>query len=285
MSEELEKIFEDLSLVDINKPPDHVMGQIYITTCKTTSMSYVGQTRSHKFKNNKWSKHGYLYRWNDHLSAAKVNTSGGCTYLNNAIRKYGKDDWNVILLLECKLDEVDEYEKFHIINQNTLSPNGYNLKGGGKSSNIISDDMRQRISQSNIQYWNNNGNKESYSKICTNTYDLAKIEKVRLQLDKIDNCKINTCNTNATILQHKIISVRFYDINNKSVHISNKRNEIRYGGKHITTDDSIQRIIHLFDSLDKQLTITILDEDLKTKYNSFEQDISIAGSSLTQSKD
>ena len=37
-----------------------------------------------------------------------------CMYPNNAIRKYGKDNFEVMLLEKCKVDELNEREIYYI---------------------------------------------------------------------------------------------------------------------------------------------------------------------------
>lgn len=283
MSEELEKIFEDLSLVDVNKPPDYVMGQIYIVTCKTTSMSYIGKTKTHRRDGNKWRIHGFEKRWVDHLSEAINNVKENqCTYLNNAIRKYGKDDWDIILIHECELDILNAQESLFIKERNTLTPGGYNLTGGGDGGVNISIEQRSRISATVTEYWKQDGVAAMYSAAQLGKNDLEKLEKLKYHIDNIKSCNIILQNY---MRKYDIIILKFYNHLQKPIYFSGKNNKIRYGGAHITIDDALKRVIHLLNSLGKELTITILDEDLKTKYNSFKQDISIAGTSLTQSKD
>lgn len=113
-----------------------IYSQIYVITCIITNKQYVGQANSHKKNNNKYRFHGYLGRFNSHISEAITHTkiTGGCTYLNSAIRKYGKESFNVELIMNCSLDDADEFEIKYIAEYNTMSPNGYNLTKGGKGT-------------------------------------------------------------------------------------------------------------------------------------------------------
>jgi hypothetical protein len=61
-----------------------------------------------------------------------------CTYLNNAIRKYGKESFKCELLFECELDELDEYKQMCIEEYKSLYPTGYNLTNGGKGAFYVS---------------------------------------------------------------------------------------------------------------------------------------------------
>jgi len=96
-------------------------GIIYKITCKPTGMAYVGQTIDLKRR----------------LQCHKSKTSD-CTYLKNAIQKYGWDNFEVETLWEGNIELLCDMEKECIAEHNTMAPNGYNLidsKGvGGKVS-------------------------------------------------------------------------------------------------------------------------------------------------------
>lgn len=118
---------------------DKIIGQIYKMTNIITKKCYIGQTRSHKLNKNKFRPSGYIRRFDDHISEAINNTKKNqCIYLNNAIRKYGKDKFIVELIETCSLKKLNERETYNIINQNTIFPNGYNLiKGQEFSKGLI----------------------------------------------------------------------------------------------------------------------------------------------------
>jgi group I intron endonuclease len=84
--------------------------------------SYIGQVISKK---------GILKRWKQHIQVAKSNKFKGSRVLNQAILKYGID--NFIIEELCKVDSnIKDYtEQFCIAFYKTLVPNGYNLQGGG----------------------------------------------------------------------------------------------------------------------------------------------------------
>lgn len=112
----------------------NVRGLIYIITNTLNNKQYVGQTVSHRKNKGKYRPFGIQGRFNDHLSEAICNTKKKqCWYLNNAIRKDGKDSWKVELLEECRVEQLDNLEKKYISEYNTLYPNGYNLTTGGKT--------------------------------------------------------------------------------------------------------------------------------------------------------
>lgn len=121
-----------MSIIENN---DEITGQIYIIHNSATNISYVGQTLSHRKNKGKYKLFGYEGRFRDHISEAVCNTKKKqCRYLNNAIRKYGKDVFNVELLHTCAKEDTDIWERHFIEKQNTLYPNGYNLTPGGKTT-------------------------------------------------------------------------------------------------------------------------------------------------------
>lgn len=119
---------------DILLDNTNVVGHIYLIKNTKLDKLYVGQTLSHRKNKSKYRPFGFQGRFNDHISEATCNTKKKqCTYLNNAIRLYGKDAFSVTLITTCSPLELDNLEKFYIKEYNTLYPNGYNLTIGGKT--------------------------------------------------------------------------------------------------------------------------------------------------------
>jgi hypothetical protein len=113
---------------------EHIYGMIYIITNTINNKKYIGQTLSHRKNHNRYRPFGYIRRFKDHISEALCNTKKNqCTYLNQAIRKYGKDVFIVELIETCPIELLDEKEIYQISNHNSLYPNGYNLTIGGKN--------------------------------------------------------------------------------------------------------------------------------------------------------
>lgn len=123
-----------------------VTGQIYKITNIKNNKIYIGQVVSHRLNKKKYRPFGYIGRFNDHISEALNNTKKKqCTFLNNAIRKYGKDFFKVDLLLECSKETMDENEIKYINEFNSLYPDGYNLTNGGKTTEYIKMDNNQKL--------------------------------------------------------------------------------------------------------------------------------------------
>lgn len=106
---------------------------IYKVINKINGKIYVGQTAGN-FERRKIL----------HLSRAR-GVSNLPFY--NAIRKYGPEDFVWEILEECRtIEELNEREEYWIKELNTIAPNGYNLKYGGKNS-LYSEESRERMSE------------------------------------------------------------------------------------------------------------------------------------------
>jgi hypothetical protein len=113
---------------------DSILSHIYIIRNIITNKVYIGQAVSHRLNKNKYRIFGLEGRFRDHISEALTNTKKNqCTYLNNSIRKYNKENFNVELVEICNINESDEKEQEYIKMYNSLYPNGYNLTKGGKN--------------------------------------------------------------------------------------------------------------------------------------------------------
>lgn len=132
--------------------PEYVKSEIYLITNKTTKKQYVGQTRTHALNHGKYRKFGSHKRWQAHVSEAFGNYKNQSRYLNNAIRKYGADDFNVEIIYTCTIYEANYYEIFYIKKYDTFN-NGYNLTEGGDNA-IISDAQKKDISNTLKSYYN-----------------------------------------------------------------------------------------------------------------------------------
>ena len=106
---------------DKNILPDYVKGHIYVAINKVTGKKYVGKTRTHIWHHGKYRNFGYIRRWNGHLSEAINNVKKNqCTYLNNSIRKHGKNNWTLKLLFVCDFDMLNYYENLFVKLEKTI---------------------------------------------------------------------------------------------------------------------------------------------------------------------
>jgi group I intron endonuclease len=114
------------------------MGFIYCIT-SPSDKRYIGQTI------RKCEK-----RFNEHCKYPN-----SCILLENAIRKYGKENMKFEILLEINNELLDSYEIMFIDLFSTLEPNGYNIRKGGvigKHSEL----SRQRMRESKLGDKNHN---------------------------------------------------------------------------------------------------------------------------------
>jgi group I intron endonuclease len=105
---------------------------IYVITDNTNGKQYVGQTI-----------HSAELRFAQHCKPSETN----CRLLNRAISAHGKENFFVSVLEELNsADKLDEREIYWISKLNTLSPNGYNLEGGGQGKAVVSEETRAKLS-------------------------------------------------------------------------------------------------------------------------------------------
>lgn len=110
---------------------------IYKITKKENGKSYIGQSNNieRRIKEHQ-SKRTHPYP------------------IENAIQKYGKDAFTYEVLEECKLEELDEKEKYWIAYYNTYKGFGYNCnEGGGKSSG--ENNPKARLTEEDVKYIRN----------------------------------------------------------------------------------------------------------------------------------
>jgi hypothetical protein len=130
-------------------------------TKNVTSVKLVGIV-----KPQKWGAQG---RWKSHLREAKNTIEKGqkdhCTILNQAIRKYGENNFDVITLCECtSVEEMDKKEAEYIQEYNLgCRPNGYNLNYGGAKGKD-SDETREKKKQMRLGKTHDEETKNSISK-------------------------------------------------------------------------------------------------------------------------
>lgn len=114
------------------------MGFIYCIT-SPSGKKYIGQTTRDCTK-----------RFNEHCKIPK-----SCIILENAIKKYGKDNMIFEILLKTENELLDYYEQLYIETYSTLEPLGYNIRSGG-SNGIHSNESRERMRLSKLGEKNHN---------------------------------------------------------------------------------------------------------------------------------
>jgi group I intron endonuclease len=120
------------------------LGEVYCIT-SPSNKKYIGQCVKILSSGKNW---GYLNRWKQHISDSK-NGKDYCRLLNNAIRKYGSQNFIIEIVKECNIIDLDYYENLYINTFNTMTPNGYNLISG-KTESRQSDETKELRRQSMI---------------------------------------------------------------------------------------------------------------------------------------
>ncbi len=120
---------------------------IYQILNKLTNESYVGQAINIE---SRWKEHIILLDKNKHIYTGSKNNS----ILQNAWNKYGKENFEFIILEECLEDELNNKEIYWIAyyNCNRNKTNmGYNLTDGGNGARgyKYTDKDKLKVSQAN----------------------------------------------------------------------------------------------------------------------------------------
>ena len=107
------------------------MGYIYIVINKINGKSYVGQTMAPDIQK----------RWSSYRNLRKTQI-GECFY--NGLNKYKPENFKFEIICICFDEDCNRYEEFYIKKFNTLVPNGYNLREGGKNSKQHPESIEKR---------------------------------------------------------------------------------------------------------------------------------------------
>jgi hypothetical protein len=126
--------------------------EIYKIINITSGKIYVGQTVSHILNHKRYRPYGREGRFRCHISEAFSTKKNQSHYLNNAIRKYGTSDFVVELIECCEITNSDSRETHFIQEFNSLFPNGYNLKNGGRVFTHC-DESKKRVSNGVFNYF------------------------------------------------------------------------------------------------------------------------------------
>lgn len=108
------------------------MGLIYKLVSPSEKV-YIGQTTR-----------TFEKRFKEHCSG-----HGGGTIIENALKKYGPDNFIIEILLTCDDNLLDENEIAFIKKYDCIEPKGYNVRSGG-SNGKHSDESKERMRQSKL---------------------------------------------------------------------------------------------------------------------------------------
>lgn len=143
---------------------------LYQHFCKVTKKSYIGITKQEPKK--RWKAYGKGYRPNTHFG--------------NAIRKYGWDNFeHIILATNLTEEEAKQLEQTCIVAFETYGKYGYNSTFGGDGTlgftKVISQEQREKISKANT---GKHHTEETKAKISKNNKGKCLSEKSRKQISE-----------------------------------------------------------------------------------------------------
>jgi hypothetical protein len=216
--------------------------EIYKITNSSTGKLYIGQTVSHMLNHGKYRRYGSTKRLSSHLSEAiKNNKDKECRYLNNSIRKYGIDKFNVELIDICPMDKGDEFEAKHITEYNSIFPFGYNLKIGGtvfkhcnESRRILSESYYKSLNKTQLRDSNNTSDNKILNSIDQNKID--RLDNIDLPDDIADIDKYTRI---SNIKNKNLLILKIGDV------------ELSFGSKKKTNNELKQDIIIFIDKVKK----------------------------------
>jgi hypothetical protein len=226
-------------------------GEIYKIINNTNNKCYIGQAKKYVGKyDNEWGMHG---RWKSHIYEAFNSKKDHCSYLNNAIRKYGKEGFNIEKVCECiDATEMNNKEIEYIQQFNTLVPNGYNLNSGGYSGK---DSEETRLKKKKMRLGKKH-TEQTKENISIGQIGNRRNKKVRKYEEDNNLPKYINCRRKET---HKIS----YSIDNFPIGIKEKKYITKHFriGKKNPEDVLHEAIVYL--------------EELKQKYSTIKQDVDI----------
>jgi group I intron endonuclease len=108
---------------------------IYKITNLIDNKVYIGQTVN------------YRKRKNSHLSSLKENKHHN-EHLQRAFNKYGENSFEMELLEECKIEELDKLERYYIKELDACNHDkGYNMMYGGQRYRNFTKEVRLKMSE------------------------------------------------------------------------------------------------------------------------------------------
>lgn len=147
------------------------MGYIYKITNTISSKCYIGETK----KNNPEC------RWNEHK--LKIKKGIGCPALQDAVNKYGIENFKFDILIICFDEDRYRFEREYIKKFNSLSPNGYNLTPGGEGGGFYgkkhNDLSKDKIKKSLTEIY---GDLELRNKISQRNKIIMNTENMKIKI-------------------------------------------------------------------------------------------------------
>ena len=149
---------------------------IYMIQNKVNGKIYIGQTLDIE---DRWEKHKYMLRGGYHSNK----------HLQRAWNKYGEENFEFSILLECEESQLNTFEEYYIFELMTYDDKvGYNKNYGG-SSGRPTEETKRKISENNI--WNDKERcEEQRKKISETMKGKAKSEETKKKISETEKGKI-----------------------------------------------------------------------------------------------
>jgi group I intron endonuclease len=169
------------------------MGFIYKITNILSNKCYIGQTK----------KQNPHLRWNEHKRT--IQKGNGCPALQNAINKYGINNFKFEILIICFDEDRFTYEIEYIKKYNSMFPNGYNLTKGGEGGGFYGKKHTNKVKSNISQSLKNRYVKNSILSEEISNRNIILMNNIEVK-NKIKNSVLNTerCKT----LKEKKISFK-----------------------------------------------------------------------------
>ena len=131
-------------------------GVVYRITNTENGKKYIGSTSSYRQYRGKQIKFGGLKRFEEHIHDALKDRKK--TKFYDAIKEYGKDAFKYEQILICNKDNLNDYEIYYTILENTTNDDiGYNVIEGNISDTIYDKETNQlrieSIKKSALEKW------------------------------------------------------------------------------------------------------------------------------------
>lgn len=139
------------------------IGRIYKILNKINQKVYIGCTIN-----------SLQHRFNEHLYRCYMTDSNSKLY--NSIKKYGKENFEIILITECKLSEIYETEKKYIKEYSSYE-DGMNSTFGGEGclGYVHSPEIRKKISEGTKNGYSHKG--KTYEELYGDRADEEKLKR------------------------------------------------------------------------------------------------------------
>jgi group I intron endonuclease len=221
------------------------MGFIYKITNIITHKCYIGETK----QSNPES------RWKKHKNTIKNGV--GCPALQDAVKKYGIENFKFDILIICFDKDCYKYEIEYIKKYNSIVPNGYNILEGGPGGSFQgkthSEETKRRISAKLKQKYIDNPKLKK---------EMSERNIILMNSEVIKN-KISEGMINSKKYQQMIKDKKVGNYNNNNLHTEETKNKIRESIKKYYNNNKKQiNIIKHREAMAKSVGTKIFQYDL-----------------------